>query len=239
MPIYTQSRWAITGEYAMLRTAIIALLAAAVLAPPAAHATDFIETADFSNDPAHPTLLGDLTPGGNLISGAIDTYGPHVGPHGERTNPDSDYVTFVVPTHYRLTQFVVSPGTSILTSPRADNMFLGLAAGDHVSVDPSFTSAAGLLGWTLVNQAQLGTNILPAIGAATAPGFPVPGATTFKGPLGAGTYTLWLVDGDEATKYSFNAVTAAVPEPATWAMMMTGFGMIGVTTRRRQTHVLA
>ena len=223
----------------MFRTAIIASLAAAVLAPPAAQATSFIETADFSNDPAHPTLLGALTPGNNQISGVIDTFGPRVGPHGERTNQDMDYVTFVVPTGERLTKFIVSPGTSILTDPRADSMFLGLASGDHVSVDPSFTSAAGLLGWTLVRQAQLGTDILPAIGAATAPGFPVPGATTFTGPLGAGTYTLWLSDGDEGATYSFNAVTAAVPEPATWAMMMIGFGVIGVTARRRQTHVVA
>ena len=223
----------------MFRTAIIASLAAAVLAPPAAHAANFIETADFSNDPAHPTLLGALTAGNNQISGVIDTFGPRVGPHGERTHQDTDYVTFVVPTGERLTKFLVGPGTSILTDPRADSMFLGLASGDHVAVDPSFRSAAGLLGWTLVKQAQLGTNILPAIGAATAPGFPVSGATTFTGPLGAGTYTLWLADGDERAAYSFNAVTAAVPEPATWAMMMIGFGVIGVTARRRQRYVVA
>ncbi len=211
---------------------IAAALSVAALAP-AAHATDFIETTDFSDDAANPTLLGELTLGSNLISGVINTYGPQVGPHGERTNQDMDYVTFVVPTGDRLTKFIVSPGTSTITSPRVDSIFLGLAAGDHVSVDPSFTSAAGLLGWTLVNQGQLGTNILPAIGRATAPGFPVPGATTFTGPLAAGTYTLWLYDGDEGAAYSFNAVTAAVPEPATWAMMLTGFGVVGFGLRRR------
>ena len=223
----------------MNRTAILALLAASLFASATVHATAFVETTDFSNDPAHPTLLGNLTSGNNLISGVIDTFGPHVGPHGERTNQDMDYVTFKVPTGLRLTQFIVGDGTSISTSPRVDSLFLGLAAGDHVSVDPSFSSAAGLLGWTLANQGQLGTNILPAIGMATAPGFPVPGATTFAGPLGAGTYTLWLYDGDQGASYSFNAVAAAVPEPAMWAMMVIGFGVIGVTARRRQTHVAA
>lgn len=216
----------------MFRTAIIALLAATVLAPSAVYATNFTETVDFSNDPAHPTLLGALTPGANLITGTINTFGSRVGPHGERTTIDADYLTFVVPTGYLLTNFVVSTGTSILTDPRADNVFLGIASGDHVSVDPSFSSAAGLLGWTLVNQTQLGSDILAAIGAATAPGFPVPGATGFTGPLGAGTYTLWLEDADEAAAYSFNAVTAAVPEPATWASMMIGFSVFGLGLRR-------
>lgn len=33
--------------------------------------------------------------------------------------------------------------------------------------------------------------------------------------------------------------TAAVPEPATWAMMLLGFGAIGMASRRRRTQVLA
>ncbi|GHF24930.1 hypothetical protein GCM10017044_19620 [Kordiimonas sediminis] len=31
------------------------------------------------------------------------------------------------------------------------------------------------------------------------------------------------------------ATTAAIPEPATWLMMILGFGLVGVATRRRQT----
>ena len=38
---------------------------------------------------------------------------------------------------------------------------------------------------------------------------------------------------DEGTSYSFTL--AAVPEPATWAMMIAGFGMAGAALRRRQT----
>lgn len=211
----------------------LATVAACALAP-AAQATNFTESADFSNNPDSPTILGELTPGNNLITGTIDTYGAAVGPHGERTNPDADYMTFTVPNGYALTRFMVSDGTSIMTSPRDDLLFLGLASGGQVNVNPSFTSATGLLGWTLVSQSELGSDILPAIGAATYPGFPVPGATGFTGPLYAGTYTLWLEDGDEAAHYSFNAITAAVPEPATWAMMILGFGMIGASLRYRR-----
>lgn len=44
------------------------------------------------------------------------------------------------------------------------------------------------------------------------------------------------VDAFEAANFS---VTAPVPEPATWALMFAGFGMIGFTMRRRNSKVTA
>ena len=45
------------------------------------------------------------------------------------------------------------------------------------------------------------------------------------------------VSGDDRADYvgqfSFTQATAAVPEPATWALMLTGFGMVGFGLRRR------
>ena len=233
MPNATSHR---TGYAGRAFASAVILVASAT----AAHATDYTETTDYSNDPAHPTVLGALTAGDNLITGAITTYGSTtypdgtpVGPNGELTHQDMDYVTFTVPTGYLLTQFLVDNGTTIMSSPRADRVFLGLATGTQVSVDPSFTSAAGLLGWTLVSQAELGTDILPAIGASAPSMFPaILGATTFSGPLSAGTYTLWLYDGDAAATYSFDAVVAAVPEPANWALMLVGIAGVGLARRR-------
>jgi len=34
-------------------------------------------------------------------------------------------------------------------------------------------------------------------------------------------------------------LNGAVPEPATWAMMLLGFGAIGMVARRRRTQVLS
>ncbi len=43
---------------------------------------------------------------------------------------------------------------------------------------------------------------------------------------------------DVAFKATFNgAVQGAVPEPATWAMMIMGFGLVGATMRRRSVKV--
>ena len=38
--------------------------------------------------------------------------------------------------------------------------------------------------------------------------------------------------------YRLAAISAAVPEPATWAMMLGGFGLIGAVSRRRRTAVV-
>lgn len=43
-----------------------------------------------------------------------------------------------------------------------------------------------------------------------------------------------------STTYNFDlAATPAVPEPATWAMMLLGFGMVGAACRRRKPHTAA
>lgn len=64
-------------------------------------------------------------------------------------------------------------------------------------------------------------------GPPTAPVFTT--GTFFLPPLAYGApggFTLTITD-----------VTAAVPEPATWAMMMLGFGIVGYGVRRRKANV--
>lgn len=48
------------------------------------------------------------------------------------------------------------------------------------------------------------------------------------------TWSSWYIP-DMAFTASFGA--AAVPEPATWGMMIAGFGLVGFATRRRRTMV--
>jgi hypothetical protein len=60
-----------------------------------------------------------------------------------------------------------------------------------------------------------------------------PDAFTAVGTQGQGTYS-FTFNGAANTFFSANvAAVAAVPEPATWAMMMLGFGMVGFGLRRR------
>ena len=61
------------------------------------------------------------------------------------------------------------------------------------------------------------------------------------GDFGGGpTYGLGVTDGRSVLDYVDSGVSlSAVPEPATWALMIAGFGMVGAVTRRRQGLRLA
>jgi hypothetical protein len=57
--------------------------------------------------------------------------------------------------------------------------------------------------------------------------------------LNAGTYTLHITGTrGENSQYTGGIAFAAVPEPATWAMLLLGFGAVGFTMRRRRRPAL-
>ncbi len=211
--------------------------AVAVLAASTAHATSYDETGmgDLSNAAGNPTVIGPLTPGQNDIVGSTIPSGPIVNPMtGDRAVQDNDYVSFRVPDGYRLTQIDLASGSVLMPG---DRMFFGIAQGVGVYLtSPDFSSAGGLLGWTLVDQSMVGSDVLPALGLSAPGNFPpVGGATGFSGPLGAGSYTLWMLDGDRPAVYDLDLVVAAVPEPSTWMLIVAGVGLL-VATRPRRLH---
>jgi hypothetical protein len=53
------------------------------------------------------------------------------------------------------------------------------------------------------------------------------------------TYTLNSPSGGATLSGNASFYQAAVPEPATWALMLIGFGGIGMAMRRRRRPVLA
>jgi hypothetical protein len=212
----------------------VLLASAALLIAPVAQAQLYSEavSGDLSNNPQSPSAVGTLGLGSNFIVGATIPTGPIIDPQtGTRAVLDPDYLTFTVGAGQSLTGLTFGQGTVIQPG---DRMFLGIAQGSAVNVDPTFAhGAGGLLGWTLVTPSMIGDNVLVALGLSAPANFPaIPGATGFTGPLAAGTYTLWLQDADQPVNYRFNLQTAAVPEPASWTMMIAGFGLLAARLRR-------
>ncbi len=66
-------------------------------------------------------------------------------------------------------------------------------------------------------------------------------ATLFTGPTSAPTFTLGsfpMTSGPDNYNLTISA-TGAVPEPASWAMLIAGFGLTGAAMRRRRSAVAA
>jgi hypothetical protein len=199
-----------------------AAVAASALAAVPATATGYNETSgDFSNDGAHPTAvvfgLGD-----NFITGTTG---------GSANGPDLDYFTFTIAPGQQLTAILELAGTESIAKPGETEdlarSFIGLEGGPTFDTLPNTLDPSTLLGYAHYNSSLAGTDILDNIAGGA-------GAQGFTPPLGAGTYSVWIQELNTGTAhYFFNFKIGAVPEPSTWAMMLSGFGLIGWSMRRR------
>lgn len=92
-----------------------------------------------------------------------------------------------------------------------------------------------------LNGVSLASNLTPGTGS-------MPGFSIGEAYAEAGTVTLRFIGQNIGNPHSFGGtlniaeaaippVTAAIPEPVTWAMMIAGFGLVGAAMRRRSTKV--
>jgi hypothetical protein len=106
------------------------------------------------------------------------------------------------------------------------NIFLGTTATDATN-DTDFS-----------NVFLTGTGIAAPISIAQILGDPNETRALNNFAVGVGTFTLNIqgTPGTQNGAFGGNVafVSSAVPEPATWAMMLVGFGAIGASMRRRR-----
>lgn len=208
----------------LLKLAVAACAGALMAGPALAGNYNEATNGDFANSGASPTSVA-VALGSNIITGVTGGNAAH--------QPDRDYFTLTIAPGQELISIDVLAGTDSPT-----RSFFGVGAGSQTLVNPAAGSAVGLLGWTLFSVADVGSNVLDDLGSASAPNFPAfPGATGFKGPLGAGAYTFWIQDSDpEIANYVLD-FKVGIPEPASWALMLVGFGALGAALRRARTGV--
>ncbi len=173
---------------------------------------------DFSNDGLAPTVLS-LGAGNNVVHGTTGR------PTSFEDPVDRDYFTFTVPVGYTLDALTLLPGSL----PVHISSFIGMEAGNQVTVSPDAFMADGLLGWMLFREEDIGTNLLETMSV------PDLGSTGFTLPLPAGDYAFWVQETAVGTAfYSFDFSVSAVPELPTVAGMLAGLTLLGAALRRRR-----
>jgi hypothetical protein len=191
-------------------------------------AWDEVVNGEFSHDGLAPTQV-------TFVGGDNDILGTYGKPNSATDPVNPDYFTFTVPVGSALTGIIVLPGTTA-AGPLGIS-FIGIEQGDQVTLDPSPPDATGLLGWHHTNPAtDIGTNILGEIGNP----MPPMGATGFMPPLGPGDYAVWLqetgVCGPSLCNYGFDFTLAAIPEPGSGAIVLTGLALLAALRRHRRSR---
>jgi len=199
-----------------LKTWTLAVLAASsALSPALAAGWNEAVNGDLSNDGLVPTIV-------TLAEGATTVIGT-TGRAVAGGTIDRDYFTIVVPAGHVLDGLVLQEGVTVV----GGGSFLGLMAGPAFTVPPTTSTAAGLLGWTIYSDGNIGTDLLPAMS------IPALSSSGFSIPLPAGAYSFWVQEnGNGIATYSFALSVSAVPEVPTALGLLGGLALLAA--RRRQ-----
>jgi hypothetical protein len=194
-------------------------------------------TLGLASSPAAGTVVwdeavnGDLSNSGTTATAVTFGLGSNVvqGTTGHDVTGaiDRDYFTFTIGPNQILTSLNILAGTQTLGFS-----FIGLQSGTQVTLATNTATAAGLLGWTHYDAGDVGTDILDDMSVAAN------GSSGFSIPLGPGSYAVWLqeISPGGSVPYGFDFELASVPEASTWAMMLAGFGLLGLAIRRRRSR---
>ena len=185
---------------------------------------------DLSDDPAAPTALS-LTPGSNSVIGTVNGFG---------NGDPQDWVSFTIPTGFVMTSYTNSKYVST-----DEQGFTGFQSGPSFSGDPFMEiSYAGYahFGFAATNPdgtppaSTVGVNLLPLMAD---PNF-APGTTGFTPPLGAGTYTFLIQQGNDFTtgyRFNMNVRSVSVPESGS-SLCLLGMGGLAILALRRRLGYL-
>lgn len=221
-----------------------AAFAAALLAGlPAAAQADTYQITGYHFDPAALTGTIKYVPTGlnlNVQIGRTKLVGKEV-----PANTPVDFLTFCVDIFNTLkpATFVDAPiGTLIPSAAKQDHLLSLMARANPLIATASNKSEAAaamqLAVWEVVNETGpsygFGTGSFRSSGGNSNGARAL--ATTWLGNL---TSNVWTAPENGHLKLLYSNTSqsqliAAVPEPATWAMMIAGFGLVGGMLRRRK-----
>jgi hypothetical protein len=178
---------------------IVVLVGGLMSTASAATVWDESVNTDLSSDPNAPTPVS-FSLGSNLIRGSI-------------ASPDDprDYLTFTIPAGLALAELRQLEYVTLPDGGPGNRGFHAIIAG-NTSFVPDVGTIGNFLGGNHVDPLPVGTDMLPALAAATL------GGTGFTLPLGPGTYTYHIQQTSPIlTGYSLDF--EMVPEPPSLALL--------------------
>jgi hypothetical protein len=218
-------------HYTPLTKTLFSAAICVLLATALAKATIYNEatSGDLSDDKAAPTPL-TLTPGLNSVIGTVAGF-----PEFGGTDPQ-DWVSFTIPAGFVMTSYVNAVYNSSdlqgFTGFQVGSSFSGdeFLAGSYAGYAHFGTGATNPDGTPPLST--VGVNLLPLMAD---PSF-APGTTGFTPPLGAGTYTFLIQQGDPSTtgyRFNMNVRSVQVPEPGSSLCLLAMGGLAILALRRR------
>jgi len=212
----------------------LALVAAAFAAAPAAAIVNIAVT--------NPSF--EATPSGTFSdcsSGCLFTFGPNGDVPGWIRSPFSDTGLFrpAVPLRFNF----VPDGITVAYS-NAGSLSQTVSAVAKKGYTYTLTTMVGLRNDGFANPGTVsltvGSNTVLATGVAPTVGNWSPFTATYTATAADDGQAITILLDAASPQGTWDMVSlTAVPEPETWAMMIVGFGMVGVVARRRKTAIVA
>lgn len=183
---------------------------------------------------ALPDTLTSLTQ--TTVGGLIQRTGPGIGVKGGASDPQLDTNTASAREGILITgsagfsiyslklSFIDNDDTLQLYGVNADNSLVALGFGGTIKTG---LGGAATVGFTSANS---GTSTLTLLA-------PTDFYSRYLFTTRVGGDTLYM--GTRGQGYRIDSIGGAVPEPASWTLMIAGFGAVGVLARRRRIQAVA
>ena len=139
----------------------------------------------------------------------------------DQDGDDRDFFTFTIEAGYELSGLVVN---DFDTDNEFNLAFISINGGSTLPFDPDAPDTEQLLGYTLFDERDIGSDIFLEMGEAFA-------TIGFDGPLGPGDYTIWAQETSPAVDtWNLGFIVNQVPTPG----VLTLLGAAGLAGRRRR-----